>query len=91
MPHRPTQFLSLADHKRSGRALFTRREDARAWMEDQTRFHHPEQTARWIDGGEHGWQALKLADGTTTGTVYALQLDDRLPDRLPDYDADDWD
>ncbi|MGY0065163.1 hypothetical protein ACWY4P_53585 (plasmid) [Streptomyces sp. LZ34] len=85
MSHRPTQYL--ADHARSGRALFAHRDDAHTWTEEQTSFHHPDQTFRWVDGGEHGWQALKLADGTTAGTVYALQLDGR----LPDYDADDWD
>lgn len=85
MSNRPIQYL--ADHNRSGRALFTRRDDARAWMEEQTRYHHPDQTARWVDGGEHGWQAHRLGDGTTAGTMYALQLDRA----LPDYDADDWD
>lgn len=84
MSNCPTQYL--ADHTNSGRALFTHRDDARAWMEEQTSFHHPSQTVQWVDGGEHGWQALNLADGTNTGTVYALQLDGV----LPDYDADDW-
>jgi len=86
MNHRPIQYL--ADHEQSGRALFTRRNDAHAWVEEQTDFHHGDQNARWVDGGEHDWEALRLDDGTTAGTVYALQLDGTLPD---DDDAGDLD
>jgi hypothetical protein len=78
MTSRPVHYL--ADHERSGRGLFARREDARQWIEDQTNFHHAGQATKWVDGGHHGWQALRLGDGTTAGTVYEMKLDGLLPD-----------
>jgi hypothetical protein len=86
MAHRPIHYL--ADHERSGKALFSRREDARTWLEEQTAYHHDGQATKWADGGHHGWQALRLGDGTTTGTVSELKLDGV----LPDYDDEPgWD
>ncbi|WP_331756693.1 hypothetical protein [Streptomyces decoyicus] len=82
---RPTYYL--ADHAKSGRALFSVPTDAREWLEYQTDYHHAGQEVRWIDGGDHGWEALRLADGATAGSVYQLKLDGT----LPDYDANDRD
>lgn len=82
--HRPVCYL--ADHEQSGRALFSDNTEARSWIEHQTGFHHPGKATRWVDGGHHGWQALRLPDGTTAGHVYALQLDGTLPDDANDED-----
>ena len=80
----PTYFL--ADHALSGRELFSSNTEARRWIEYQTDYHHAGQAPRWVDGGEHGWQALRLPDGTTAGHIYALQLDKTLPESLDDED-----
>lgn len=69
----------LAVHPRAGRALFRLPEDAREWAERQTDYHSG-QESRWVSGGEHGWEALRLPDGKTAATVYALMLDEKLPE-----------
>jgi hypothetical protein len=78
-------FYYLADHEQSGRALFSSNAEARSWLEYQTDYHHAGKATRWVDGGEHGWQALRLPDGTSVAHIYALQLDKTLPD---DWDED---
>lgn len=79
-------FYYLADHDQSGRALFSSNTEARNWLEYQTDYHHARKATHWVDGGEHGWQALRLADGTSVAHIYALQLDQTLPDDLDDED-----
>jgi hypothetical protein len=80
----------LVEHARASRKLFTWPDDARDWAERQTDFHYPQQSARWVSGGEHGWEQLRLDDGTTAATVYRLTLDETLePSRFASYWEDD--
>ena len=79
-------FFYLAEHAESGRELFSSNDEARRWVEYQASYHQPDATTRWVDGGEHGWQALRLGDGTSVGHVYAMQVDKHLPDPLDDED-----
>ncbi|MDK1473626.1 hypothetical protein QNO07_09360 [Streptomyces sp. 549] len=78
----------LVEHSRASRKLFTLPGDAREWAEKQTHFHYPRWSTRWVSGGEHGWEQLRLGDGTTAATVYTLLLDETLEDsRFASY----WD
>lgn len=82
----------LVDHPRSGRALFSKLDDAREWADEQTRYHCPDITVHWIDGGGHGWHAQRTASGGTfdgAATMYALQVDQHAP--RDDFDEDEAD
>ncbi len=82
----PGPFYYLAETDKGARELFSDREEARRWLEYQTRFHHPGQDTRWVDGGDHGWQALRLPDKHSAGHVYSLWLDKTVPDpHMYDY------
>lgn len=86
----PPSPCYLVEHPRAGRAGFRLPEDARDWADRQTDYHHPGQAVRWVSGGEHGWEAQRLPDGTTAATVHTLMLDGTLPEyRFASYWAQD--
>ncbi len=79
----------LVDHPHSGRALFSKLDDAREWADDQTRYHCPDITACWADGGDHGWHAQRTTSGSTfdgAATIYTLHIDEHAPRDDADFD-----
>lgn len=85
-------FVYLARLEPSGDAVFTRRDDARDWLDNQFRYHYPELTLTGWTTSEHGWDQQQWTgtpdDGQQVhaGVVRLMQVDRELPDWRKDTD-----
>lgn len=79
----------LADHPRSGRALFTKKDDAFDWMNYQNTHHYPDlDLAKWVTVGTEDTSVPRLPSGKpgrdedgnpAGGAIRYLVLDERAP------------
>lgn len=85
----------LADHPRSGRALFTKKNDAVGWMNYQNEYHYPDlDLAKWVTVGSEGTSVPRLPTGKpgrdkdgnlAGGEICHLVLDERAPRHDEDH------
>lgn len=63
-------------------------DNAREWADEQTAYHRPDVTVRWVDGGHHGWHEQRLPSAAPfdgAAAIYELEIDKH----VPRYDSDD--